>query len=372
MNLKHKAKKRGFTLIEILISITILVILIIPLSSMILSSMKRNRQSEKLQEAAAEGQSYIEEFGALDNLKLTPDGTLYKYRMLDGTEFEFTKDETKPVIKYTSKPKEVGKPMYVMKINKQTKDLYKKQTNLENSKASNYYATIEFKKDNIIVKDCNDSEVSSFSSYTGSLYTGKRLDIWLDVSSTDNAITNMILSDFTGDESKDEDTSSVWFNSADKPLAEPSESNAKRKIKIVVDSDFETNNSDLTKYEGNLPVKIHCYGNLNLSDDDKKKDDVVKNITADIYSDKTTEKTILPSCLYQVIPKSIDGHGTKNYKTEVKIAQNKTSVNKEVLGDLCTMRIYVYDKNTSDDDIKNGIKPLFKGSITSNVNIING
>ena len=101
MNLKHKAKKRGFTLIEILISITILVILIIPLSSMILSSMKRNRQSEKLQEASARGQSYVEEFGALDEVELEKPSAsepYYKFYDLDNNKFKISNDAIKLII----------------------------------------------------------------------------------------------------------------------------------------------------------------------------------------------------------------------------------------------------------------------------------
>lgn len=121
MNIKHRAKK-GFSLVEILISITILVILIIPLSSMIMTSMKKNKQSEKVQEASSKGQSLIEEFSAYDQINFTdeanPSGILEKrITTLDGTNFYF--DCINLGEKYKSDITTWGKYKVVMNLNRE-------------------------------------------------------------------------------------------------------------------------------------------------------------------------------------------------------------------------------------------------------------
>lgn len=370
MNIKHRAKK-GFSLVEILISITILVILIIPLSSMIMTSMKKNKQSEKVQEASSKGQSLIEEFSAYDQINFTdeanPSGILEKrITTLDGTNFYF--DCINLGEKYKSDITTWGKYKVVMNLNRESKDLYNAKNNEDDAKDSNYYATIEFKKSNMIA--------ISYESHNGERkttnlnYKGKRLDIWLDVSSAANAITSMIISDFQGNDDINngkefDDTSEDKFVSENK-IQTPSNDEAKRKIKILVDKDFSR---EAPAPQEDLPVKLHCYGTLNSS-----------NVTADIYIEKddnnSNQMTILPSCLYETFPDSLADKlyltKGKNYNTEIKVKQNKSNENVDVPSDIYTMSISVYDKRDSDNDITNGsAKPLFKGKLTDNISIPN-
>ncbi len=80
-NNKLKAKK-GMTLIEVIISVALLAILIIPLSSLVMSSLKNNIDAEDMQKASYIGQKVLEELKAYDEIKL--DESHKDFELLDG------------------------------------------------------------------------------------------------------------------------------------------------------------------------------------------------------------------------------------------------------------------------------------------------
>lgn len=70
MNLsKNKLKKRGMTLIEVIISIAILSIVIVPISNMALTSVKINKEAEDKQQAVLKAQQILEEIKSITILK---------------------------------------------------------------------------------------------------------------------------------------------------------------------------------------------------------------------------------------------------------------------------------------------------------------
>lgn len=81
-NNKLKAKK-GMTLIEVIISVTLLSILIVPLSGLVMSSLKNNKDSEYRQKASYVGQKVLEELKAYDEIKLSTSSPKY-FELLDG------------------------------------------------------------------------------------------------------------------------------------------------------------------------------------------------------------------------------------------------------------------------------------------------
>lgn len=78
--------KKGMTLIEAIISVALLSILIIPISGMIMNSLRTNKEAEFRQNAAYEGQRVLEEIGTYDyvNLQTTGDDTFFQ--LLNGDE----------------------------------------------------------------------------------------------------------------------------------------------------------------------------------------------------------------------------------------------------------------------------------------------
>lgn len=82
-NRKINAKK-GMTLIEVIISVTLLSILIVPISGFMLSSLKNNISSEKKREASYIGQKILEELKAYDYINLKEDSEGDYFELLDG------------------------------------------------------------------------------------------------------------------------------------------------------------------------------------------------------------------------------------------------------------------------------------------------
>ena len=83
MNTKLKSKK-GMTLIEVIISVALLAILIIPLSGLVMSSLKNNIDSEDMQKASYIGQKVLEELKAYDEITLQDNSTEKYFELLDG------------------------------------------------------------------------------------------------------------------------------------------------------------------------------------------------------------------------------------------------------------------------------------------------
>lgn len=87
---KFKIKK-GMTLIEVIISVTLLSILLVPLSTVVISSLINSKDGEYKQKASYIGQKVIEELKAYDKITLksdNPDGSDRYYELLDGDKIK--------------------------------------------------------------------------------------------------------------------------------------------------------------------------------------------------------------------------------------------------------------------------------------------
>lgn len=76
------------TLIEVIISVTLLSILLLPLSGIVISSLKNSKEGEYKQKATYIGQKVIEELKAYDNLVLKTDGIERYFQLLDGDKIK--------------------------------------------------------------------------------------------------------------------------------------------------------------------------------------------------------------------------------------------------------------------------------------------
>ena len=91
---KKVNKKKGITLIEVIISVALIAILLIPLTNLVMTSIKKNKSAENKQEATNLGQKVVEELKAQDSIQLhdfdssTNKG---KYTTLDGFEMTVEK-----------------------------------------------------------------------------------------------------------------------------------------------------------------------------------------------------------------------------------------------------------------------------------------
>lgn len=87
--------KKGMTLVEVIISVALLSILFVPLSGIVISSLKNSKDGEYNQKAVYIGQKIIEELKSYDYIKLKTDGSEQYFELLDGDKIKGNTIENK-------------------------------------------------------------------------------------------------------------------------------------------------------------------------------------------------------------------------------------------------------------------------------------
>ena len=82
-------KRKGFTLIEVVISAAILTILMIPIASITITAIKTSNVAEDKQKATQIGQQLLDEIKSFDSVSLTAADT---FQLLNGQRLEATRD----------------------------------------------------------------------------------------------------------------------------------------------------------------------------------------------------------------------------------------------------------------------------------------
>lgn len=90
-----KRAKKGFSLLEVIISVGILGILLVPIASVTIATINRNKESEIKQRADFIGQKVLEEIRSLDDIKLTTESTgIYTFQLLNGQKLQAIESAT--------------------------------------------------------------------------------------------------------------------------------------------------------------------------------------------------------------------------------------------------------------------------------------
>ena len=158
---KVKAKK-GMTLIEVIISVALLAVLIIPLSGLVMSSLKNNIDSEDMQKASYIGQKVLEELKAYEEIKLEKDENNRKYfELLDGDKIiqdsdgKFVGSFDRTIYGSISESIEKNEDSYKVNVNLE-KDKNFQYTNVNNLEQNNNSGfRVNFTKDNMIKDNLN-------------------------------------------------------------------------------------------------------------------------------------------------------------------------------------------------------------------------
>lgn len=92
-----KSTKKGFTLVETILSVALILILIVPLYGILMDTTKGNKLADRRQAAASIGQSVLEELKTYDSITLSALSTGEEgFKLLDNNEIEW--DTTSPSI----------------------------------------------------------------------------------------------------------------------------------------------------------------------------------------------------------------------------------------------------------------------------------
>jgi len=121
--------KKGSSLIEVIVSVTILAIVIIPISNVVINAVKTNKMSERKQVASFQGQKLLEEFKSYDQISLDANE---KFTLLKGLTLSI-KDPTNPNVYSGEDTYSKGNDNYNLNV------FMEKDINFENSSTTDNY-----------------------------------------------------------------------------------------------------------------------------------------------------------------------------------------------------------------------------------------
>lgn len=169
-NNKLKAKK-GMTLIEVIISVTLLSILIVPLSGLVMSSLKNNKDSEYRQKASYVGQKVLEELKAYDKIILKNDAGERYFQLLDGDKIvkdstgnTFVGDFERTIYGSSLEPESSNERIYKVNVEIQKDINFQYDDNNNLSEYNNADFRLNFLKENGVDKIQLASNIANSSS----------------------------------------------------------------------------------------------------------------------------------------------------------------------------------------------------------------
>ncbi|NLK94099.1 MAG: prepilin-type N-terminal cleavage/methylation domain-containing protein [Clostridiales bacterium] len=150
---KLKAKK-GMTLIELIISVALLSILIVPLSGLVISSLSNNKRSEYKQRASYVGQKVLEELKAYDEILLKEEGGTEYFELLDGDKIvkssegsSFSGNFSRTIYGSISEPLSTGEEIYQVSVTMERNDKFQYSDKDNLNEYSNADFRLNFLKD---------------------------------------------------------------------------------------------------------------------------------------------------------------------------------------------------------------------------------
>lgn len=339
-----KRAKKGFSLIEVIISVAILVILMIPIASVTISTVKRNAEAEEKQRAEFVGQRLLEELSSYETMKSLPGDECelnngYKlkgYKITDTTSPNY--DE---VFKYETPTKFIvsdGKGDFNAKVTI--------TRNLDTKYVDPSAATFNPDDyDQIVYFHTNPSTDINYIQFEDSPSSGKFEINDVSPFTVDNLLVLKIDKDMnmniakryypTATPDNDSDfltagyqspktitqTNKILFKICEdyKDYKDPSDSNKTKKVKLFIDSEREA------------------------------------PITIDVFKINQPEGNIeVNTSITNPISNSVE----VSIKDKVTVNNNKSTYKAKRIGDIYTIKVEIFKQET---------KTLFKGDITTNI-----
>ena len=273
---KLKAKK-GMTLIEVIISVALLSILIVPLSGLVISSLRNNKNSEYKQRASYVGQKVLEELKAYDEILLNIDGGTEYFELLDGDRIikasvgnSFSGNFSRTIYGSISEPLSTGEEIYQVSVTMERNDKfqYSDKDNL------NEYSNADFRLN--FLKDFNNKVNLASDPINKSLSVSNNDEIIVEL----NDNLNLKIYKKNNEASSIDETKSAEINN---------------KLLLYVDETYSnSNNIEIKNYTSNI---IYVYliknaassGKLNIIPNSGnvilyEEDEIEKNQIGDLYN----------------------------------------------------------------------------------------
>jgi Tfp pilus assembly protein PilV len=176
--MRNKVKfKKGAALLEVIIAITVLSIIIIPISNIVINSIKTNKMSERKQIGSFEGQKLLEEFKSYDKISVDVDGN---FKLSSGNEMNadiVDKDKYLGTFPFTS-----NNQIYELNVS------MVKDTQLKNSAAGGIHTGVDYAATFSLLSDVMEisSQIGNTNTPSVDGFTGEK--ILLEVYATGKSI----------------------------------------------------------------------------------------------------------------------------------------------------------------------------------------
>lgn len=335
---KKRIERKGYTLLEVILSVALIALLLIPISNMIMTAMKSNKRADIRQDGAIVGQQVLEELKTYNSLSSsTP------INLLDGvTHFDVVAaSSTATRTVYSGEMRDGNQRYEVNVIAEKDNNFnnYMAATTTPSSKPDTDYSFIlKFKTNGTQNIVCFNGGEINIPYNAGS---NTKLLLYLRRNESNPNNLTLKLYDYTGDNAQEatplyEDTRND-YNAAN--------NSTKNLVKIELDESFTGRNN------GNDPGTIPIIVDSNST-----------GLVLDIVKEKETKgKVSVTSSLSNGDNISFDGHLKEASKETFTAKQNIRKQNTEditAIGDLYNITVVV----------KNNGKEIFRSQTSSNLN----
>ena len=330
---EKKIKRKGYTLLEVILSVALIALLLIPISNMIITAMKSSKWADIRQDGAVVGQQVLEELKTYDNLSTT------NINLLDGTTFNKVPESSTATQTMYSGSMQDGKQTYEVNVLVEKDNNFNgymaATTTASNKPDTAYSCILNLKTDGTQNKAYFNGAGEANIPY----YAGNETKLLLYVRRTGSDLTLKLYDYTSGNAVQANPLCQTTVNDYD-----ATNNTTKNLVKIAMDESFTGRNN------GNNPGVIPIIVDSNST-----------GLVFDIVKEKNTEGKISVTSSLPISNISFDGTLQQASKETFTAKQNIQKQNTEeitAIGDLYRITVVVKDKG----------EEIFRSQVSNNLN----
>lgn len=334
---EKKIKRKGYTLLEVILSVALIALLLIPISNMIITAMKSSKKADIRQDGAVVGQQVLEELKTYDNLDLATNTPI---NLLDGTRFDKVLESSTATQTMYSGSMQDGKQTYEVNI------LVEKDNNFNGYMAATTTASNKPDTDYSCILNLKTDGTQNKAYFNGAgteanipYYAGNETKLLLYVRRTGSNLTLKLYDYTNGNAIEASPLCQTTVNDYD-----ATNNTTKNLVKISMDESFTGRNNG--RNPGVIPVIV---------------DSDSTGLVFDIVKGKNTKGKISVTSSLPISNISFDGTLQQASTSTVTIKQNIQKQDTEditAIGDLYRITIVVKDKG----------EEIFRSQVSNNLN----
>ena len=333
---EKKIKRKGYTLLEVILSVALIALLLVPISNMIMTAMKSSKRADIRQDGAVVGQQVLEELKTYDNLDLATNTPI---NLLDGTSFNKILASTTATQTVYSGSMKDGKQTYEVNV------LVEKDNNFNGYMAATTTASNKPDTDYSCILNLKTDGTQNKAYFNGASieanipYAGNETKLLLYVRRTGNNLTLKLYDYTSGNAVEATPLCETTVNDYD-----ATNGTTKNLVKIAIDESFTGRNNG--RNPGLIPIIV---------------DSNSAELVLDIVKEKNAKGKISVTSSLPISNINFDGNPQQASTSTVTIKQNIQKQSTEditAIGDLYKITVVVKDKG----------EEIFRSQVSNNLN----